>query len=201
MSYISKHPYQPFIPDGATSLIIGTIPPARFCKPPFKLKDDDVDFYYGSRDNYFWELIGEVFETKLVNSNTEEAVKQRKELLKANNLAITDIIESCIHPDESAKDSTLEIIQRKPIEQLLKEHDSIQTLIYTSEFVKKQINHHFDTYHSINSEDKKRQSLKLFGKTYQVKILYSPSPMGLINLGEDGIEKRLKQYKDFLIEK
>jgi len=49
------HPFEAFIPSGATKLIIGTIPPERFSQK--KLFCDDVNFYYGSRDNAFWELL------------------------------------------------------------------------------------------------------------------------------------------------
>lgn len=48
----STHPFAPEIPEGATKLIIGTMPPYRFCNTDEALYDDDVNFYYGSRDNY-----------------------------------------------------------------------------------------------------------------------------------------------------
>ena len=44
---ISVHPYQPFVPPQATKLIVGTMPPLRFCTEPRLLYEDDVDFYYG----------------------------------------------------------------------------------------------------------------------------------------------------------
>ena len=55
----STHPFAPEIPEGATKLIIGTMPPYRFCNTDEALYDDDVNFYYGSRDNYFWELVSD----------------------------------------------------------------------------------------------------------------------------------------------
>ena len=51
----SIHPYREYIPENASKLIIGTIPPFRFCVSGEKrLYPRDVDFYYGSRDNGFW---------------------------------------------------------------------------------------------------------------------------------------------------
>ena len=48
---ISTHPYEPYIPDNATKLIIGSIPPQRFCIKHSIIDNDDVKFYYGSKDN------------------------------------------------------------------------------------------------------------------------------------------------------
>ena len=57
----STHPYEPFIPLNAEKLIIGTIPPIRFCIKEREIFDDDVNFYYGSRDNAFWPIIENIF--------------------------------------------------------------------------------------------------------------------------------------------
>ena len=69
---LSIHPYEPYIPEGATRLIIGTMPNKRFCvrmpeldelpgtcKLP-NLQPEDVNFYYGSNDNSFWKLVSAI---------------------------------------------------------------------------------------------------------------------------------------------
>lgn len=194
----STHPFEPYIPADSEKLIIGTIPPPRFCKEPYQLYENDVNFYYGSRDNYFWGILEEVFERKLEYSNTEQAVQQRKDLLKKLKIGITDIVDSCIHSGDSAADSDLKDIEQKDIKSLLQKYPVIDSLIYTSEFVKKLVNEHFKTYHSIDPINRKKQSVKIDGKLYQVKILYSPSPSALRNLGKGGAEKRKEQYREFL---
>lgn len=194
----STNPFKPYIPADSEKLIIGTIPPPRFCKEPYQLYEDDVNFYYGSRDNYFWCIFEEVFATKLEFGNSEQAVQQRKDLLKKLKIGITDIVDSCIHVGDSAADSVLKEIKHRDIKLLLQEHPSINTLIYTSEFVKKLMNEHLKTYHLIDQSNRKKQSLKIDSKLYQVKILYSPSPSALINLGKDGAKKRKEQYREFL---
>ncbi len=196
----STHPYEPFIPAGATKLIIGTIPPPRFCKDPQVLEQDDVNFYYGSKDNYFWEILSEVFKEELDYANTQKAIDQRKKLLEIQKVGITDIIAHCEHKKDSASDKDIEYPSHKDLKKLLEENPQINCLIYTSEFVKKQVNDYFKTYHSIESGDKKKQTLKILDKTYNVRILYSPSPQALRNLGPNGKEERLKQYKKFLLE-
>jgi G:T/U-mismatch repair DNA glycosylase len=194
----SKHPYLPFIPSNATRLVIGTIPPPRFCKKPQELYENDVNFYYGSRDNYFWELLEDVFEEKLEYKNTRKAVDQRKSLLEKHGLGITDVIDTCVHKNNSAEDRNLSNIKHKDLAQLLKQNPNINTLIYTSEFVKKQVNAIFSTWHSIDKTDKKKQAITIDGRPYQVRILYSPSPGALRGLGKEGREKRSDQYKQTL---
>lgn len=195
----SKHPYEPFIPNDTKRLIIGTIPPPRFCKEGYELNADDVRFYYGSKDNAFWKLINELFNANLSFENADMAIDDRKNLLVRLNLGITDIIEECIHVNDSAADEDLDEIVNKDLAKLLINNPAIDTLIYTSEFVKKEINKMFMTYHSINPENKKLQSVGINGKKYSVHILYSPSPNALRNMGKYGTEKRMQQYREVLL--
>lgn len=188
----SEHPYNPFIPQEATKLIIGTMPPYRFCIKPQKLFDNDVNFYYGSRDNCFWDLLSEVTGTQLERKNSEEAINQRKTLLTKLNIGITDIVEKCIHTDEKSDDASLEKITRKPIKELLLQNPKIDTLIYTSAFVTKQINQIADkSCHSWKIPNKVGTVI-MNGKKYNVIVLYSPSPMTLRRIDA---ETRLTQYK------
>ena len=115
----SIHPYEPYIPEGSTKLIIGTMPPFRFCTSGGRaLHDNDVDFYYGSRDNSFWKLLSEVTGTTLEFVNTTEAVNQRKQLLQELHIGITDIVGSCIHRNGKSDDASLISIEPKPLDKL-----------------------------------------------------------------------------------
>lgn len=196
MEPISKHPFEPFIPEGAKSLIIGTIPPQRFCVEGIPLKGCDVNFYYGSSDNYFWEMIDEINSLGFKFENTIDAIKERKDYLCSMNIGITDIIETCIHKNGSASDKDLEDIKHKNLKELLENNSSIETLIYTSDFVKSQVNHYYKTYHHSIKNEKRKFNLKINDKTYSVIILYSPSPQALRGMKEGGSEIRLEQYKE-----
>ncbi len=50
---VERHPFQPFIPDGARILVLGTFPPAahRWCMP----------FYYPNFQNDMWRIMGIIF--------------------------------------------------------------------------------------------------------------------------------------------
>ena len=95
MNKKSTHPFAPEIPEGATKLIIGTMPPYRFCNTDEMLYDDDVNFYYGSRDNYFWELVSDASGKRLTYANTQEAINERKKLLADLHMGMVDMIVSC----------------------------------------------------------------------------------------------------------
>ena len=191
----SYHPYNAFIPENATKLIIGTIPPPRFCRDLGQLSSSDVRFYYGSKDNGFWPLIEEVFDIKLEYCNNDMSILQRKKLLQRLNIGITDVIESCIHCNNSAKDDDLIEITYRDLKPILQHQTSIDTLIYTSEFVKKIVNKNYKTRHRIDKVNKKNQTVKIYNKVYKVIILYSPSPLALINMGINGDLKRKEQYR------
>ena len=68
---IEKHPYEPFFDVNTKTLIIGTTPPMRFTQK-LALYQDDINFYYGSRDNYFWDLIGDVFGIQFTRQNIDK---------------------------------------------------------------------------------------------------------------------------------
>lgn len=188
----SNHPYEPYIPKGVTKLIIGTMPPMRFCTEQQKLDKLDVRFYYGSHKNHFWKLVEEATGTKFDFENTEIAIQQRKELLKKLNMGITDIIESCIHVGGKSDDKSLTILKYKPIVELLMKHPDITTLICTSTFVKNELKK--NTNGKYHKETQRKGTIEINNKKYNVIILYSPSPYALVGMGTSGAEKRLAQY-------
>ena len=196
---ISKHPYEPYVPKWATKLIIGTIPPYRFCVNSQKIEKDDVLFYYGSRDNYLWDIFAELSNHKLDKANTDVAIKQRKELLDKFRIGITDIIATCIHKDGKSDDASLQNIKFKDIEKLLADNPKIDTLLYTSDFVKRLMNEKFETYHNIVDKNAREYSININNKKYRVIILYSPSPTALRGLGKGGEEKRKEQYSKYIL--
>lgn len=197
---ISNHPYNAYIPIGATKLIIGSIPPQRFCIKPFLLEDGDVRFYYGSKDNSFWKLISEVTKEEFIYENKEEAIKQRKKWLETNKIGITDIIDICEHIDGKSDDNSLNIMKYKEIEKELQKHSKIQTLICTSDFVKthlkRLLKEKMNAKYQNDPQDKRKGYIIIDGKEkYEVITLYSPSPLALRGMGPNGKETRKKQYE------
>ena len=173
MNKKSTHPFAPEIPKGTTKLIIGTMPPYRFCNTDEMLYDDDVNFYYGSRDNYFWELVSDASGKRLTYANTQEAINERKKLLADLHMGMVDMIVSCVHKDGKADDESLcDIEERDNLKAILHEHPKIDTLIYTN-------------------KSETHASVVIDKKAYKVIRLYSPSPYALRSVSK---EVRREQY-------
>jgi len=200
MSTKETHPFQPYIPENATKLIIGTTPPPRFAKN--ELLDKDVNFYYGSSDNLFWNIIGQIALVDFKKENSAQEIEKRKNFLKNNNIGICDIIFKANrkNTDSAADDNLIDIEHLDIVNEILAKHPKINTLLYTSNFVKIQMTQllkklfgkeicHYST------NDKKTLSLNISNKEYKVVILYSPSPNANRGIGKNADEKRREQYK------
>ena len=124
-----KHPYKPFIPENATKLIVGTLPPPRFTSRD--LKDGDVDFCYGSRDGLLWQVIDRVFDLDLSFETTEDAVRERKKFLKSRGIGICDTVESCRRDKIDASDLGMQEVELRDLISILREHEKIDTLLFT----------------------------------------------------------------------
>jgi G:T/U-mismatch repair DNA glycosylase len=180
----SIHPYEPYIPENATKLIIGSIPPPRFCRPNPRLEKGDVDFYYGSNRNQFWKLLG-------LAPGCD--VEQQKNFLTGKNIGITDIIQSCARKNgNSATDQNLADLELKDIKTLLKKHNKIGILLYTSEFVKSLVEKAAGAKHTPTGP--KQFEITIGSVRYAAHVLYSPSPLALRGLGKNGSAIRKQQY-------
>ena len=124
-----NHPYAPFIPKGATKLIVGTLPPPRFSTGD--LKKGDVNFCYGSIDGQLWKILDEIFKLRLVFQTTEFAIQQRKKFLIENNIGICDIVASCERKKIDASDIGMENIQLRDMLYFLKKNKNVNTLLLT----------------------------------------------------------------------
>ena len=193
MSIVSKHPYVKYVPKNANKLIIGTMPPYRFCNNERNLCEEDVDFFYGSKDNYFWEILGNLTQKNLSFENTKSAVKERKDLLSSLNVAITDIVLECEHKNGNSDDNSLEeIVFNTDVLKDILDNNDIDTLIYTSLKVKSLMYQATKSYHSWSKDNKREGRIIIDGKEYKVIVLYSPSPSAKRRVNDD---KRIQQYK------
>ena len=124
-----NHPYSPFIPSGATKLIVGTLPPPRFTTG--ELKPDDIDFCYVSRNGQLWQIIDKVFDLNLVYENTGRAIQQRMNFLNEHKIGICDMVEYAFRDKIDASDIGTQNAELRQMIPLLKEYSSIDTLLFT----------------------------------------------------------------------
>lgn len=69
-------------------------------------------FYYANKNNRFWKIINNLFNTSLINT------KEKIEFLITNNIAIYDIIEEC--EIKNSSDSSIKNIKLTDIEKIIK---------------------------------------------------------------------------------
>ncbi|MCJ7759015.1 MAG: uracil-DNA glycosylase family protein [Gillisia sp.] len=127
--FFHTHPYEPFIPENATKLIVGTLPPPRFTTG--ELKVNDVDFCYGSRDGLLWPVLDKLFDLDLKFENTHEAIEQRKGFLIKRGIGICDVVQSSQRDKIDASDLGMENVSLRNMTEILRQHPKIDTLLFT----------------------------------------------------------------------
>jgi len=193
------HPYKVFINKQTTKIIVGTLPPYRFCTKD--LKNQDVDFNYGSCDNLLWRVIDKIYNLNFLYDNTKLAIKQRKEFLIKNNIGICDIVESCKRKKLDASDIGMEDIKLRDILKFLKEYPNIDTIIFTGGycknspeyFLRKVLKQNNILYENISDEIPKTHKFYYEKRQIQTISLTSPSNAANRSIGANKIYKENKK--------
>ena len=156
------HPYRPFIPDNATKLIVGTLPPPRFTTG--ELKEGDVDFCYGSRDGMLWVILDRLFDLDLKYENTAEAIEQRERFLIKRGIGICDMVESSRRDKIDASDLGMQHVEMRNMIQILRDHPKIEMLLFTGGNSKNGPEYFF------------RRHLKEIGEPINLKVISNEVP-------------------------
>src|SRR5690554_1020222 len=194
-----QHPFPPFIPEEATKLIVGTLPPPRFITG--ELKPDDVDFCYGSRDGQLWQIIEKVFDLDLLYENTGRAIQQRINFLNEHKIGICDMVEYAFREKIDASDVGIQNAKLRDMIPLLKVYTSVDTLLFTGgnskngpEFF---FRRHIKDYPEIQLERQnetvpKIHTFKLEGRVIKTVSLTAPSGAANRAVGSMALYKKLK---------
>src|SRR5690606_9247431 len=127
--FLHTHPYEPFLFEEATKLIVGTLPPPRFTTG--ELKEGDVDFCYGSRDGQLWVILDRIFDLGLAFETSDIAVQQRIDFLMEYKRGICDIVKSAERSKIAASDLGLSHIDLRNMFGYLRQYPKIDTLLFT----------------------------------------------------------------------
>lgn len=123
------HPYEPFLFEDATKLIVGTLPPPRFTQR--ELLAGDVDFCYGSRDGNLWRILDRLFELNLSFETTTQAVEERKAFLIRRKIGICDIVAAAKREKIDASDLGMQEVRLRDLLGYLRKYPKVQTLLFT----------------------------------------------------------------------
>ena len=148
MNEIENHPFEPFIPENATVLIVGSFPGREQTQGYV----DDEQWFYGAKRNQFWKIISAVYQTELL------CKADKQNLFNKYGIGITDILLKVRRKNNSNLDDNLEIVEYndKAIKEIFRK-SNIKSIYFTSKFVGKHFN-------------------KLFPEIENVEFLPSPSP-------------------------
>ena len=196
-----KHPFAPFIPDTATKLIVGTLPPPRFTKR--QLREDDVDFCYGSGDGQLWIILDRIFDLDLKFENTEHAIQQRKDFLIKRGIGICDVVESSRREKIDASDLGMQKVELRDMIAILRKHPKVDTLLFTGGNSKNGPEYFFRKYlkeseHDIrlkvvSNKSPRIHQFLLDGRLIKTVSLIAPSGAANIAVGSSQLYKDIKK--------
>jgi G:T/U-mismatch repair DNA glycosylase len=190
------HPWDWYLPSGAKSLIIGTFPPT--------LRNWSFDFFYPNKNNYFWKIMAQIAGRKLQFLNGPEAVEERKEILCQLKTGVSDMGKIIRRKAGNSLDQNLEIVEYMNIFHLLQENPSIRKIIFTSSSGTSSAIRWFKEYLTLANIDFKipkgkrplRTSLIIQGKSIEIVLLYSTSPLAGATIPFDRL---VELYKNEII--
>ncbi len=115
MNDIETHPFEPFLPDNARLLMLGTFPPApkRWC----------MEFYYPNFQNDMWRIFGLIF----FDDKNHFVIEEKKKFdidkiipfLNDQGIAIFDTALRIRRTKNTASDKDLEIVQKSDLDGML----------------------------------------------------------------------------------
>ena len=197
--FLHQHPYRPFIPQNATKLIVGTLPPPRFSQG--QLLERDVNFCYGSRNGQLWPILDLIFDLNLKYETTEIAIQQRKEFLTERQIGICDIVENCKREKIDASDLGMQQVRLRNLIGYLKEHTTVDTLLFTGGnskngpeyFFRKHLKEYDIKLQIVSNEIPRIHNFHLDSRIIKTISLMAPSGSANRAVGSNSEYKRLKK--------
>lgn len=126
---IELHPLEPFLPDNAHLLMLGSFPPPK--------KRWSMDFYYPNLNNDMWRIVGFLFfndKDYFVDKTRKAFCKDRLvDFLKEKGIALFDAASAVRRLQDNASDKFLEIVQPADIPALLRRLPECMAMVTTGE--------------------------------------------------------------------
>lgn len=126
---IERHPWPPFVPDGAKILFMGTFPPG--------CHRWSMDFYYPNPTNDFWRIMGLLYfgdkNALWIPDKKRFDLPAIKELLTEHGIAMNDTARAVRRLKGNASDKFLEIVEPVVLDDLLALMPECRNVVTTGE--------------------------------------------------------------------
>ena len=124
-----RHPLQPFLPEHARMLMLGSFPPAR--------KRWSMEFFYPNFQNDFWRIMGLCFFDDKNHFVDDERHTFRLPLIRSfltsHGIAIYDTATEVIRQKNTASDKDLEVVTPTDLDSLLDSIPECTAIVATGE--------------------------------------------------------------------
>lgn len=125
MRTTERHPFEPFLPENARLLMLGTFPPAQ--------KRWSMEFYYPNFINDMWRIMGLCF----FNDKQHFVVEGEKRFdlsliipfLKEKGIALYDTADEVVRTKNNASDKDLEIVRPSDLDGMLRQLPECRVVI------------------------------------------------------------------------
>ena len=126
---IERHPLEPFLPEHAVALMLGSFPPP--------CERWTMNFYYPNFQNDMWRIFGLVFfgdKDNFVDVNSKTFKEDRiRQFLMQKGIALYDTVEEAIRKKGNASDNFLETVKPVDLQRLLLKIPDCETIITTGQ--------------------------------------------------------------------
>ena len=126
---VERHPFEPFLPEGAKVLMLGSFPPQK--------KRWSMEFYYPNFINDFWRIIGIIFfddKERFVDRDAKKFKFQEiKEFCSEKGIAMFDTAVAVRRLKDNASDKFLEVVEPTDVPALLRRIPDCRAVVVTGE--------------------------------------------------------------------
>lgn len=126
---IESHPFEPFLPEGARVLMLGTFPP--------KPERWSMEFYYPNKINDMWRIMGLIFYDDKNWFWLEQVKRFDLPLLKAflteQRIALFDTAMRVRRLKDNASDKFLEIVETIDLDRFFAQRPTIEAIVTAGE--------------------------------------------------------------------
>ncbi|MBQ8653015.1 MAG: uracil-DNA glycosylase family protein [Alistipes sp.] len=126
---VERHPLEPFLPEGARLLMLGSFPPKR--------ERWSMDFFYPNWINDMWRIVGLLFfdDRRHFENKTEKQFDKERivEFCSTFGLALFDAASAVRRLQDNASDKFLEVVTQTDIRGLLDRCPTLRAIVTTGE--------------------------------------------------------------------